>query len=174
MITPEKRVRDFPALETMTYLNTAAEGIPPPCVGEALQDYWKDKLMGMKGRDTHFARMEDCREIAARFIHLKPSETAFCSCSAEAYNLLATALDLDGDDEVIISDLDFPSGATPWLVARKKVKTRLWKSRDGKLEVEDLIPLLNERTRLVQVSLVSFYNGYRLPWDSFASAVRRP
>ena len=32
--------------------------------------------------------------------------------------------------------------------------------------------MLNERTRLVQVSLVSFYNGHRIEWAPFIEAVR--
>src|SRR3990172_6294488 len=115
MLTAKTRARDFPGLEKRIYLNTAAEGIPPACVGEALQDYWRDKLQGMKGRDAHFARLEECREIAARMIHRKPAEVSFCSSSAEAYNLLATALNFQPGDEVVVNDLDFPSGATPSL-----------------------------------------------------------
>ncbi len=173
MLTPETRRRDFPALETMTYLNSAAESIPPLCVGEALQAYWQDKLRGMKGREPHFAVVEQCREIAAQMIQLQPAEVAFCSCSAEAYNLLASALNLQAEDEVVISDLDFPSGATPWLASLTPPHVKVWKARGGALETADLIPLLNERTRLVQVSLVSFYNGFRLDWHPFHDAVRR-
>jgi len=170
MLTAKTRARDFPGLEKLTYLNTAAEGIPPTCVREALQSYWLDKLQGMKGRDAHFARLEECREIAARMIHRLPSEVSFCSSSAEAYNLLATALNLQPRDEVIVNDLDFPSGATPWLSNDCRVKA--WKSRNGALVVEDLLPLLNERTRLAQTSLVSFVNGHRLDWAAFRDAVR--
>ena len=35
MLTPETRLRDFPSLADRAYLNTAAEGIPPPQVAEA-------------------------------------------------------------------------------------------------------------------------------------------
>ncbi len=171
MLTAKTRARDFPGLEKQIYLNTAAEGIPPACVGEALQDYWRDKLQGMKGRDGHFARLEKCREVAARMIRRRPDEVSFCSSSAEAYNLLATALDLKARDEVVLNDLDYPSGATPWLLPGCKV--RVWKSRNGALDVADLLPLLNERTRLVQTSLVSFVNGHRLDWAALRKAVRK-
>lgn len=170
MLTAETRRQDFPSLQTMTYLNTAAECIPPTCVREALENYWLDKLQGMKGRDAHFARLEECRKIAARMLHLLPSEVSFCSCSSEAYNLLATALNLHSQDEIVINDLDFPSGATPWLSNRHQIK--VWKSRNGVLIIDDLLPLLNERTRLAQTSLVSFVNGHRLDWASFRDAVR--
>jgi hypothetical protein len=49
MLTAEKRRQDFPSLESMTYLNTAAESIPPVSVSEALQEYARDKANGMGG-----------------------------------------------------------------------------------------------------------------------------
>jgi cysteine desulfurase/selenocysteine lyase len=63
-----------------------------------------------------------------------------------------------------VTDLDFPAGATPWLTAAEKPAPchKLWKHRGGALNLVDLAPLLNERTALVQVSLVSFYNGHRI------------
>src|SRR3954468_18638666 len=162
MLTEATRLQDFPTLEGMAYLNTAAESIPPRCTGEAIHQYWEDKLRGMKGRDGHFAQVEACREVSARMLGLQRSEVSFCSCSSEAYNLLASALQLTGGDEVVVTDLDFPAGVTPWLCAPETPTLRLWKSMEGALEVGDIAPLLNERTKLVQVSLVSFYNGHRI------------
>jgi selenocysteine lyase/cysteine desulfurase len=172
MLTDATRLRDFPALSGISYLNTAAESIPPVCVGEALQAYWQDKLKGMRGRDGHFAAVEACREISAKMVGLTKEEVSFCSCSSEAYNLLASALDLGSDDEVVVTDLDFPAGATPWLRASVPPTVQLWKAVEGELNPAHLEPLLNERTRLVQVSLVSFYNGHRIDWQGLTKAVR--
>ncbi len=172
MLSVEKRLCDFPALSQLTYLNTAAESIPPQCVHEAIQQYCRDKNDGMRGRKAHFAALEACREVSARMIGLATEEVSFCSCSSEAYNLLASALDLKPKDEVVITDLDFPAGATPWLNAAAPPKVQLWKAQDGALLAEDLKPLLNDQTQLVQVSLVSFFNGHRLDWAPFIQVVR--
>lgn len=172
MLTELERTREFPKLAEMTYLNTAAESIPPRCVGVALERYFHDKLMGMRGRDAHFAEVELCREVSARFLGLGAGEVSFCSCSSEAYNLLASALQLKGDDEVVVTDLDFPAGVTPWLRSADAPALRLWRAENGELRTESLIPLLSEKTRLVQVSLVSFYNGHRVLWSEVHRAVR--
>ncbi len=172
MLNPDDRLRDFPALANMAYLNTAAESIPPQCVHDAIEQYCRDKNAGMRGRDAHFATLEDCREISAQMIGLAKDEVSFCSCSSEAYNLLAGALDLKADDEVVITDLDFPAGATPWLNATEPPKVNLWQAKDGVLLAEDLESLLSEHTRLVQVSLVSFFNGHRIDWGPFIQTVR--
>jgi len=172
MLTDKTRLNDFPVLASMTYLNTAAESIPPMSVNEALAQYARDKGLGMRGRTLHNETLTVCREIAARMIGLQTDEVSFCSCSSEAYNLLASALNLDANDEVVITDLDFPAGATPWLNAAQPPNVKLWKSKTGALDANDLPALLNERTRLVQVSLVSFFNGHRLDWAPFIAAVR--
>lgn len=173
MLTDSTRIHDFPSLSGLTYLNTAAESIPPRCADEAIEAYRYDKSRGMKGRDGHFAQVEACREVSARMLGLQPSEVSFCSCSSEAYNLLASALQLGAGDEVVVTDLDFPAGVTPWLRAADTPAMRVWKAVEGELEIADLAPLLNERTRLVQVSLVSFYNGHRIDWRPFRDTVRR-
>lgn len=172
MLTSESRRADFPGLEGIAYLNTAAESIPPRCVGEAIAQYTHDKGLGMRGRVPHFAAVEACREISAKLVGLRTEEVSFCSCSSEAYNLLAGALDLGSDDEVVVSDLDFPAGATPWLRAARPPRVKVWRACQGELRTEDLLPLLGARTRLVQVSLVSFYNGFRIDWPALRDAVR--
>ncbi len=172
MLDSSSRLRDFPGLADIAYLNTAAESIPPQCVHEALERYWRDKTLGMRGREGHFSAVESCREISARMTGLRSREVSFCSCSSEAYNLLSSALDLGPQDEVVVTDLDFPAGATPWLRAARPPVTRLWKNSGGALDAACLQPLLNERTRLVQVSLVSFYNGHRIAWQPLCAAVR--
>ena len=166
------RQRDFPALKTLTYLNTAGEGICPPCVKEALKEYLINKQSKIDLGEERAEYVEECRRTVAKFIRRRPSEVSFCSSVSEAYNLFATALRLTPNDEVVINDLDFPSGVTPWLLQRPLPGIRLWKSQNGGLELENLAPLLHERTRLVQTSIISFSNGYRIDWKPFYALVR--
>jgi len=173
MLTPASRTRDFPSLAGRAYLNTAAEGIPSAAVGEALHRYFADKLLGMDGRTNHFAEHEALKSITAKFYGLTASEIGICSCSSEAYNLAAMALRLRDGDEVVINDLDFPAGATPWLQEGCPAAAKVWRHRDGALRIENLIPLLGSRTRVVTVSLVSFFNGYMLNLPEVVDAVRK-
>ena len=173
MLTPESRSTDFPFLRDACYFNTAAESIPPQSVLAAVERYGRDKSLGMDGRDAHFAELELCRETAAGLLHRSVGEVSFCSSTSEAYNLLHSALQLKRPDEVVITDLDFPSGVTPWICSELQPVIQLWKNSDGVLDLEGLEPLLNENTRLVQVSLVSFLTGYRIDWEPFRDAVRK-
>jgi selenocysteine lyase/cysteine desulfurase len=158
-------------LSRMSYLNTAAEGLPSPVVHEALERYWGDKLQGMAGRQGHFAAFESAKEQVAAIYGLTAAEVSLCSCTSEAYNLLAMALQLREGQEVIINDLDFPAGATPWLQPTCAATVKVWRSVDGVLRLEDLLKLVNSRTKLVATSLVSFFNGYKIDLEAVRGAV---
>lgn len=171
MLTDSTRNADFPSLKSRTYLNTAAEGIPPRPVIEALGQYGQDKLLGMDGRNLHEAQWRGALAEVARAYGLTDQDVGICSCSSEAYNLAALALGLRDGDEVIVNDLDFPAGSTPWLQSSCAATAKVWRARAGALRVEDLVPSLGPKTRLLTVSLVSFFNGYRIPLEQVIEAV---
>lgn len=173
MLTDETRNRDFPNLAGRTYLNTAAEGIPPTAVIDAINQYAQDKLLGMDGRKPHEAQWDAARASVAKAYGLSADDIGLCSCSSEAYNLAMLALQLRDGDEVVINDLDFPCSATPWMTASCAAEVKRWRNRDGALHVDDLVKLLTPRTRLVSVSMVSFFNGYRINLDEIIDAVRQ-
>lgn len=173
MLTETSRQQDFPLLQEMVYLNTAAEGIPSLAVRDALLQYFADKQLGMDGREKHAAQWQAAKQRVGELYGLSGDEVSICSCSSEAFNLAATALRLREGDEVVINDLDFPAGATPWLQADCPATVKVWKHRDGALRVEDLVDLLGPKTRFVTTSLVSFFNGYMVPLPEVIEAVRR-
>ena len=173
MLTESTRNGDFPSLAGMTYLNTAAEGIPPLAVRAALNQYFQDKQLGMDSRERHMAQWKRAKALVAELFGLTADEVSLCSCASEAFNWAALALRLRAGDEVVINDLDFPAGATPWLQADCPATVKVWYARDGALRTEDLVPLLNAKTRLVSTSLVSFYNGFMIPLPAVIETVRR-
>ncbi len=173
MITDDAIKLHFPSLENRIYLNSAAEGIPPESVISALAQYAEDKLLGMDGRKLHELQWESTQDQASQILGLKKEEVSFCSCSSEAYNLASLALNFQDGDEVIINDLDFPAGATPWLQPTCPAEVKVWYSRDGVLRIEDLVPLLSSKTRLVTTSLVSFFNGFKIDLKSLVETVHK-
>ncbi|MEM9015604.1 MAG: aminotransferase class V-fold PLP-dependent enzyme [Verrucomicrobiota bacterium] len=173
MLNEEKRKAEFPGLLDRTYLNTAAEGVPPLRLREALDTYQRDKALGMDGREFHFRELDTCRENASRILGLEDrDEVAIVSSASEAFNLLASSIQFGIKGEVVVTDLEFPSGVSPWLLHPDKPLVQVWKNRGGVLDLNDLRELLSDNTRLVQISLVSFLTGYRVPWEPFHDLVR--
>src|SRR4028118_1861770 len=94
MLDEASRREAFPTLEGQTYLNTAAEGISPLVVGEALAEYFRHKQCGAAGRPAPTEQREAARALTAELCGLAPDEVGICSCSSEAFNLAALALRL--------------------------------------------------------------------------------
>ncbi|MCA9022517.1 MAG: aminotransferase class V-fold PLP-dependent enzyme, partial [Planctomycetaceae bacterium] len=172
MLDQSTRDQDFPSLGERVYLNTAAEGIPPLAVGAAFQQYFQDKLLGMDGRKLHEAQWDAAKDLLAQMYGLSSDEVSICSCSSEAFNLAYQALQLKAGDEIIVSDLDFPASYTFGLQQSCPATVKVWKSRDWELHLDDLQSLLSDKTRVVSISLVSFFNGYKIPLQDVIQTIR--
>jgi cysteine desulfurase family protein (TIGR01976 family) len=75
-------------------------------------------------------------------------------------------------DEIIVTDLDHHANISTWLeLARAGARIVWWRMReDHRLHVEDLIPLLSDRTRLVACTVVSHALGSRVDVAAVARA----
>jgi len=83
-----------------------------------------------------------------------PNELVIASSTTELMQRLARALgeSLGPNDEVIVTDVDHEANISPWRrLAERGVVIREWQlNRESqRLELDELRPLLNERTRLV-------------------------
>src|SRR5215208_2515397 len=105
----------FPLTSSLCYLDTAAEGLPPRDAQTALAAYWQEKSRGTPGRERLFEKQFETEQTAARLLGTSASNIALLGNSSEALNLLANSIDWKAGDEVLISDLEFPSNVIPWL-----------------------------------------------------------
>jgi selenocysteine lyase/cysteine desulfurase len=75
-------------------------------------------------------------------------------------------------DNVVLSDVEYPAAVYPWLNLESKGVRIRWirtRQRDGLVHMEDVQRAVNERTRLVCMSLVSFWSGQRLPFRAIGN-----
>jgi selenocysteine lyase/cysteine desulfurase len=155
----------FPRAGEVTYLDTAAEGLPAPGVAESFAEYCRDKSQGTPGRKRFHQVEEETRALAARLLGSEPRHVTFLGSASEAFTALAGSIDFRPGDEVIISDLEFPSNVLPWLRLRQSgVQVRLVPARAGALRFEDVAERISSRTRLISLSLVSYKTGAYLPF----------
>lgn len=150
----------FPGTREMAYLDTAAEGLPPVESEEALRAYYRDKAGGTPGRRAMHAEERACVCAVARLVGASAEEIAMLSCAGEGLNTLANSLAWQPGDEVLISDLEFPSGVLAWLRLRERgVRLRVLSSRDGAVPLESYAAAIGPSTRVVCVSQVSYKTG---------------
>jgi selenocysteine lyase/cysteine desulfurase len=87
---------------------------------EALLAYFEDKALGSPGR-RRFQEQERAAHCGvARLLNVSVSDVALLSSSSEALNVFANSVDWRPGDEVLVSDLEFPSGVLVWLRLRER------------------------------------------------------
>ena len=104
-----------------------------------------------------------------------PAEVAFGMNATSFIRLVSLALGqtiVAPRDEIIVTDLDHHANISTWLELRRTgARISWWRMRqDHRLHVDDLIPLLSARTRLVACTVVSHALGSRVDVAAVARA----
>jgi selenocysteine lyase/cysteine desulfurase len=155
----------FPQTREYTYLNTAAEGLLSTDSREALADYIQAKSKGSINRPKLYEVEAETTELATKFLEAPAGSVTFLANATEGLNLLANSLDWEEGDEVLITDLEFPSNVITWLrLANKGVRLVVVEADGGLIRLEDMTSRITSRTKLVSVSQVSYKSGTQLPY----------
>lgn len=163
--SPEALDREFPVRRNLLYLNHAAVAPLPRRVADAMTAHVLNaRDRGAADWRTWYASVETAREKAARRIHAAASEIAFVPNTSWGLNLVALGFPWAAGDNVVTTDLEFPSNAYPWRALRERgVECRVAKNQDGRIAADDVGALIDARTRVVAVSWVAFHSGFVLP-----------
>ncbi|MCY4438330.1 MAG: aminotransferase class V-fold PLP-dependent enzyme [Chloroflexi bacterium] len=161
---------EFPGLRGRTYLNTAAGSCMGRTVAGALHQYTDEKLQGAI-TPTEMQQVEaDCRRRVAAFIGCSAGEIALLSSTTECVNAILIGLPWEAGDNLVVTDLEFPSSiiACLHLGRRFGVEVRLVRHTDGVVAPAAIAEHVDDRTRLVVISHVSYRSGYRADLDAVA------
>jgi selenocysteine lyase/cysteine desulfurase len=155
--------KDFPALREYTFLNTAYIGLIPQAVADAGRDWLDARTRRTYSVQQMQAKTDEARKLFARMVGAGEDEVAFLFSTSEGENVVVNSLDFKPGDNVVIDDLVYPS--TPVINRRlekmKGVELRMVKHRNGAATVEDFAKLVDKRTRMISVALVSNISGFR-------------
>jgi len=152
----------FPVTRNLIYLNHAAVGPLSVRACEAMEGHARDQrdFGALHWRDW-YAEYDRFRDAAAHLIGATPNEIAILKNTSEGLSFVAEGFRWEAGDNVITTDLEFPSNAVPWKrLARRGVECRVLRSRGGAFDVDDVEALIDDRTRIVTVSSVAFHNGF--------------
>jgi len=164
---------DFPILarevygKPLVYLDNAATTQKPLCVLDAMRDEYLNvnanvhrgvHYLSQQATDLH----EAAREKVRGFINAnKIEEIVFTRGTTEAINLVASSFSesqMHPGDEVIVTEMEHHSNIVSWqLQAMKRgiVVKHLPITDDGQLCLDQLEPMVSERTKIISVAHVS-------------------
>ncbi len=178
---------DFPLLASdprLHYLDSAATSQKPKIVLDALRDFYETANANPhRGAYSLSVRATECYHQArvriAQFLGVRDSDCLiFTRGTTEGLNLVAGSwgyANVSSGDEIIVTALDHHANFVPWqvLALRKGAKFRVCElTPDGKIDLDFLSELLNERTRIVAFNHVSNAIGTINPVDEIVRLVR--
>ena len=155
--------RDFPGAEEYTFLNTAYIGL----ISRPVLDAGRAWLDARAHRPLEVGEMlrktDEVRHAFARMINAADDEVGLLFSTSEGENVVTDALDLKRGENVVIDDLAYPSTSIihKRLEETRGIEVRIVRQRDGATRVEDFARLVDGKTRLISVALVSNLNGFR-------------
>jgi cysteine desulfurase family protein (TIGR01976 family) len=173
----------FPALKRAApfiYFDNAAGAQAPQGVLDAVAGHLLDFNVQRGGRYPKSIEVDrvivEARTKVAAWINARdPNEVAFGMNATSFMRLVSLAIGqtlTPARNEIIVTDMDHHADISTWQELEKTgAKIAWWRMRDDfRLHVEDLIPLLSDRTRLVACTVVSHALGSRVDVAAVARA----
>ena len=163
----------FIGLETVAHLCTGGESPMLKSHHDRLGQFLADKALGEEARARFEAVQARCKQKTAVLLHANPEDITFLSSASDGVNLVAHALNWQPGDNVVIVDVEFPSDVLPWAKLQAKgVEVRVVRHQNWYTSLDAIAAQIDERTRVVNVSLVSYFTGQRLPLKALSELVR--
>jgi cysteine desulfurase family protein (TIGR01976 family) len=173
----------FPALKhaaPFIYFDNAAGAQAPQSVLDAVARHLLEFNVQRGGRYPKSVEVDRVIALArakvAAWINAKdPNEVAFGMNATSFMRLVSLAIGSTlkpARNEIIVTDMDHHADISTWQELEKMGGTISWwrMREDHRLHVEDLIPLLSERTRLIACTVVSHALGSRVDVAAVARA----
>jgi len=165
----------FPITERAIYLNHAAVSPPPLPTIEAVRSQLHDVTEnGSLNYRSWIAVKERARKLAAEMIGARTEQIAFMRNTSDGLSTVANGLSWSPGDNVVTFGKEFPSNIYPWLRLRTAfgVEDRMCEERDGRIDLSELISLIDSKTRVVAISHVQYASGFRADLERIGRAAR--
>jgi cysteine desulfurase/selenocysteine lyase len=165
----------FPVTERANYLNHAAVSAPPTPTIEAIKSYLADvSENGSVNFRSWLAVKERTRQLLANLLGARAEQVAFVRNTSDGLSTVANGLDWRPGDNLVTFRNEFPSNIYPWLRARDAfgIEVRMCEERNGRIELDEMINMIDGRTRVVAVSQIQYASGFRADLGRLGHAVR--
>ncbi|MGY3444883.1 MULTISPECIES: aminotransferase class V-fold PLP-dependent enzyme [unclassified Bradyrhizobium] len=156
----------FPAAERVVYLDSGFQTPLSRPVKEAYERFLSESFENAGPKQVWLNRLEETRAKVANFLGVKPREIAFTKNTSESMNIAANALPLRAGDKVLMIHGDHPNNAYAFLNLRKKGVEIVFIPMTDVVDADSFRPHIDERTRAISMSQVTFHAGHRFDVES--------
>jgi selenocysteine lyase/cysteine desulfurase len=167
--------RDFHDFGPITYLNCAYHGPFPRVtaerIGRAIQI--ESDPTQLESKDF-FELRERIRGRLAGLTGAAADEIALVGSATQGIGIVASGLEFQPGDEVVISSDNFPSNLFTWINLRRRgVCVKVLHGARGYLAAEEVVSAMNARTRVLALDWVNYSTGVRTDLAAFGELAHR-
>ncbi|MNJ32669.1 Cysteine desulfurase [compost metagenome] len=168
----EKDRLDLPCLTQSTYVDSAAVTPLPRSIQNAMNAHLDDLVEDVRMACVRSEKSYEVgRSLAAKLVWSTPERIAYIQNTSHGMSLVALGVDWKKGDNLVIPAMEFPSNYLCWMqLVEKGVEIRKVDAVEGRLQAEDFARHIDSRTRVVAVSHVQFYSGYKVDLACIAVA----
>ncbi len=154
---------DTTGCEQVLHFNNAGSALPPRQVVDAMVDYLRaEETMG--GYEIAAARVDDLDviyEASARYLHCDPSEIASTISAGDGWWRAFSSVPLAEGDRILVGHSEYQANAFGWLQAQERgaIVEVVPNDPAGDFDVEAFADMLDERVKLVSLTMVAMTNG---------------
>jgi len=158
----------FPVTQKYIYLDHAGvapvSNVAADSVNEFLREATHD---GVFKYGSWTRRVEEARRCCARLIGAELNDVCFVKNTSHGLSIVASGLDWKEGDNVLIVEGEFPANVYPWLSLEKKgVEVRTIPLHGTEIRLDDIERLMDSRTRLLSISSVQYWSGFRVDLEA--------
>jgi selenocysteine lyase/cysteine desulfurase len=167
---------EFPVTKDFVYLDHAGVSPIPLRTVEAVRRFLvQASTKGLFSYDAWVREADSARAACAELIGACREEVSFVKNTSHGISIVARGLRWVEGDNLVIADREFPSNVYPWLALRGRgVDVRTVPLRDdGSISLDDVERMIDSRTRLVSVSSVQYWNGFRVNLEALGDLCSR-
>jgi len=172
-LTPQEMRALYPIARRYAYLDHA--NIAPLATPvRSTMDVFLGRLTEEPFDLEHWERFRtQVRGRVAELLSVGPESIAFTKNTTSGLGLVAAGLDWEAGDNIVGVDREFPANIYPWMgLKRKGVELRLYRAEHGRIGVKALVRLCDQRTRVLAISAVQFWSGFRTDLAALGTALK--
>jgi len=158
------RKDDFTNPRTVVYLNGAYMHPMPNVVREAVREYNDSRSHFTTETSSEPGFASRVKADFAALINAEPDEISYIPNTSTGEVLVVHGLDIPRSGGNVVTDALHFEGAIVHLQALQRdagLDVRIVMPREGRIDLADLERVVNRNTRLIELSLVTMYNGYQ-------------
>lgn len=170
------RDKEFPRLNSKTFLDAACVSLVPQRAAKAQKDFIDHCTDCIEvSSSAHHVAMDEKRTKAyiegAKLLNADIEEIALIESTTHALNIAATSLKLPKGSKVLTTSLEFLQVAMPWCMM-KDISVEVVPGRNGMFETIDFVNAIDGKTKLIVVSSVEWCNGWRVDLKELSKLCR--